>query len=223
MRGGIAIISTNLLKEVDSFKSELLLPNGKLKLFSSGYYDKFNPSLLRLFCHLEARYGLPTTEVIEFVKNIIGDRTAIEIGSGHGDLGYHLNIPLTDSKIQASPEVAAQYAAMSQPTIQYPNDVEKLDALEAVEKYKPQVVVGSWITEWIPMDSRKPGSIYGVKEDILLKYVEAYILIGNSDVHKGKPIFDIKHESVKLHGLKSRASIPQNDRIYIWDMKKLKI
>ena len=66
----------------------MLDENKKLKLHSSIYYESLPFEQLRLFCHYNARYGLPTLELIEWLKKELGDQRAIEIGAGSGDLGH---------------------------------------------------------------------------------------------------------------------------------------
>jgi hypothetical protein len=207
------------LKDISS---ELLLPNGKLKLLDHADYAKFTPEEIRLFCHKHGRYGLPTIEAVDFIKTLIAGRSVIEIGSGHGDLGYHLGIPMTDSKIQFQPDVRMLYKLMGQTVIEYPEDVEKLDALEAIKKYKPQVVVASWITQWISPDEPQTsgGSVYGIKEDEMLEKVEQYIMIGNLKIHGDKKILAREHTIFKPLFIRSRASYPEDDAIFLWEGNK---
>ena len=181
----VSILFPDKLKDLSG---ELLGDNGRLKLLHYIEYEKFNWDDLRLFCHEHARYGLPTVELIDFIKSIINGRSAIEIGAGHGDLGHHLGIHMTDSKQQFEPKVRKHYEAMGQPIIQYPDDVEKIDALDAVKKYKPQVVVASWVTPYSPCEVKYNSNPWGVKEDEILPLIETYILIGNLDIHSGRPI-----------------------------------
>lgn len=202
-------------KDRKNLSSELLLPNGKLQLKKIEFYNKLQWEDLRLFCHEYARYGLPTQELIDCIKNIIGNKKALEIGSGHGDLGYHLGIPMTDSKIQQDPQIAAYYAAMRQPNIKYPFDVEKLEAMEAIEKYNPEVVVASWVTE--KHDGKKShGFMHGVREDKLLDLVEKYIFIGNVDIHSEKEILKRDHFTLDDSFIISRAANRKGNRIWIW-------
>lgn len=212
----ITTINTNNLRDISS---SLLLENGKLKLLESRDYDYLNSDEIRFFCHQYARYGLPTRELIDYIHDLIGGRKAIEIGSGHGDLGYHLKIPMTDSKIQENSGVRKFYEIVKQPVINYPDDVKKLEAIEAVYYYKPKVVIASWITQWInPLKvPSSGGSIFGIKEEKLLNLVDTYILVGNLDIHGEKEIMKLKHEKIKLPFIRSRASNPENDMLFIWN------
>jgi len=196
---------------------EHLLANGKLRLLPAKDYDQFDSNELRLFCHHKARYGLPTEELVTFLRELIGRDKAIEIGAGSGDLGYHLRIPMTDSYCQDEPDVRAYYKAIRQPTIEYGQDVEKIEALAAVEKYKPDVVVGCWVTQWIDPCLPPPsggGSIYGIKEDELIKKVKKYILVGSEAIHGGKFIMSYPHTKYFVPGVRSRRS---DNRIWVWE------
>ena len=187
----------------------LLGVGGVLKLLPAATYDACHPDGLRLWCHKNARYGLPTRELIEWLKAEIGERKAIEIGAGHGDLAYHLGVCATDSWNQAEPQVRAYYAATGQPVIEYPKWVEKRDAHAAIRKYKPEVVVASWVTQWAdPRGDAPPGggSIYGIKEEQILDKGITYILIGNHSVHGQKRIMARPHEELELPFLRSRSA-----------------
>jgi hypothetical protein len=107
-----------------------------------------------------------------------------------------------------------------QPVIRYPDFVQNLDALEAVAQYKPDIVIASWVTEWIDPYQPPPeqgGNAWGVKEDEILVAGCAYILIGNQAVHGHKKIMAAPHEEFALPFLRSRASAPQLDRVWVWE------
>ncbi len=199
---------------------QLLQANGLLKLLPAADYDALPSSAIRLWCHKYARYGLPTTELVQWLQERIGARKTIEIGSGAGDLAYHLGIPATDSRLQERTDIRLTYQAMGQPVIQYPAFVQKLDALEAVEHHRPDVVIGSWVTEWIDPALPPPphgGNAWGIKEDELLATGCTYILIGNRRIHGGKKIMRRPHEEYALPFLRSRASFPQFNRVWVWN------
>lgn len=191
----------------------------QLDLLPSSAYDQMEFNALRIWCHLNARYGLPTIELVDWLKDFIGDKKAIEIGSGHGDLAFHLGITGTDSKCQEEKEVIAYYQLLSQPLIKYPGWVEKIEALDAVKKYLPDIVIASWVTQWVDPKLPAPpegGCMYGVKEDLLLEMGITYVLIGNLSVHGQKRIRKIPHEEFNLQFVKSRSSLPELNRILVW-------
>lgn len=205
---------------------DLLQADGILKLLPAVDYDKIPQDTLTYWCGKYARYGLPTQELIIWLRDYIGDRHTIEIGAGNGDLAYHLGITATDSKMQQFADVQAHYARMSQPVIKYPYWVEKLDAEAAIIKYRPQIVISSWITHWI--DPNKPvpaggGSIYGVKEDKLISSGITYIMIGHKITHQFKPILKLPHQTLVLPFLRSRTHGRQSDNLmFIWNGKNIR-
>lgn len=199
---------------------DLMGPDNIIKLLPAAAYNRMHPNGIRLWCHLHARYGLPTAELIEWLTVYLGARKTIEIGSGAGDLARHLDVPATDSKIQDTPEAAIFYRLSGQPTIRYPDWVEKLDALAAIEKHRPEVVIASWVTHWIDPTQEIPvggGCMFGVQEDQLLETGVTYVFIGNLRVHQYKPILKRPHRELALPFLRSRARVPVLDRVLIWN------
>lgn len=203
-------------------ESSLLRNDGQMLLLKSATYDQMHRDSLRIWCHQCARYGIPTREFIAWLKDYIGDRSAIEIGSGAGDFAHHLGIKGTDSKMQERPDVQAMYEAMGQPVIKYPEWIEKIDAISAVKKYKPKVVFASWVTHWIDPNLPPPpggGNMYGIKEEEILAEpsVEAYVMLGNLEVHKYKPLRKLPHKELALPFIRSRATYPEMDRVFVWE------
>lgn|SRR5574343_206044 len=216
---GQLLENSTVLPSVDTsfLDSYLLEPDGRMRLHPAKYYSAITPANLAVWCNKNARYGIPTTELIAFLRRYIGDRSAIEIGAGHGDLGYHLGIPMTDSKLQDRPDVALYYAALNQPRIKYPADVQTFEAIDAINHFKPKVVIASWLTqkgnETIPQSCT-----WGCNEqDVILHHeVEAYVFIGNTANHGLKNILKFQHREFKPHWLKSRSLKPTNV-IWIWE------
>jgi hypothetical protein len=225
---GISIIKItgDHRKIVMDIACKLLDDNGNLKILPAAFYESLSFQHLRLFCHYFARYGLPTIETVEFLKRYIGDHSAIEIGAGCGDLGRALGIPMTDNFCQDWPDVKAHYIACQQPIIRYGKDVERLDALDAAKKYKPDIIIGQWVTNWIDPKLPPPsggGSMYGIKEDLLLKECKSYVVIGNRNVHGHKPILALPHTEIQDRdcAIKSRANDQSENVIYIWGRDNL--
>lgn len=198
---------------------DLLDGDGFLKILHDEEYDHIPPGALRLWCHKYARYGLPTVELLCWLKERIVGRKAIEIGAGSGDLARALGIPATDNRMQEWPEIRWHYELTGQPVIHYPDFVQNLDALDAVRQYQPEVVVASWVTEWIDPNLPPPehgGNAWGVKEDEILAMGCDYILIGNQKIHGSKKIIAEPHEEFVLPFLRSRATYPALDRVWVW-------
>jgi len=190
--------------------------DGTLPLRTCAEYDAIDPSLLRAACHFYARYCLPTVELIQYLKELIGDQKAIEIGAGCGDLGRHLGIIMTDSFLQERPDIKFRLKAMEQPAIKYGRDVKSYEASDAIKRFKPDIVIGAWITQWI--DPRAPdqgsGSPWGVKEELILHHVKRYIVIGADNVHRDKAIMKYPHQKIPAPFARSRR---QDNFIWIWD------
>ncbi|QRF60983.1 hypothetical protein [Variovorax sp. UC122_21] len=162
-------------------------------------------------------YGLPTVELLEFLRARLAGRSAIEIGAGHGVLAQALAIPATDNRQQEEPAIRAYYESIGQPTIRYGNHVEKLDAERAVAKYRPQVVIACWVTHrFEASEPQRGGSTTGVDEASILRNCEEYIFIGNEKVHQHKPILSLPHERLTPPWLYSRALNGSPDFIAIW-------
>lgn len=197
----------------------LLEASGQLRLLPASTYDAIPVDNLRMFCHNEARYGLPTQELVAWLGEWVYRRRAIEIGAGWGDLSYYLGIPATDNRMQEWPEIKKAYELMRQPVIRYPDRVDCIDGVEAVRKYKPEVVVASWVTQWVDPATSMPlsGNIFGVKENEIIEMGVTYILIGNAATHRQKNILNIKHEEFRLPFIRSRSGNPQEERVWIWN------
>jgi hypothetical protein len=203
------------LKEIES---EALV-DGLLVAKPFDFYKQFSSNTLKYFMYINGFYILPTTELIEWVQDhIIG--SAIEIGAGNGCLGRSLNIARTDSYLQADPIMQQLYALVNQPTIKYPEDVERLDYLQAIDKYKPTTVIGSYITHKY-VNFEIGGNAYGVREEDILQKATRYINIGNIGVkaHYQKPLLKLPHETFQPKWFIARAADQALNRIWVWTTK----
>ena len=199
------------------YLDRLLLDGSLVRVLPAASLSAVPLEHMRLWCHQQAAYGLPTTELVDWLRARIAGRRAIEIGAGNDSLGRALGIPCTDSRMQERPEIAAHYRLMGQAVIAYPADVEKLDALEAVAEYKPEVVIGSWITHRYRADEHeRGGNAYGVDEDALLDAGMTYIHIGATTSHDKKRILSRPHEKFRFDWLAGRGE--SRDRvIWVWN------
>ena len=222
MTGPISFLSHRDVTYLDA----LLLDQGRLRVLDASALASVPHDDLRYWCHMRAVYGLVTTELVAWLADRIGGRSAIEIGSGNGALGRALGIPRTDSRIQETPEMQMFYRLQGQATVTYGEDVERLDALAAVRRYRPKVVVGMWVTEYVsPHETPGPGggSIYGIDERALFaEGVETYIVVGNLTVHGQKRILHEPPTGVTVEGFAaswiwSRSAAPSQNCILVWD------
>jgi hypothetical protein len=188
--------------------------NDKLRIMPTAYWQEVGYQTTRTMLHFKAQYFLPTTEAISELQKLIapiGPEDCLEIGAGNGWLGSLLGIKMTDSHRQSKAAIMAAYLASGQPIIVYGQDVEKLDALSAVRKYKPHTVIGSWVSE---KSSILPD---GIDEEHLLRMVKRYILIGSDTIHGKKIIMARKHQKIKSPFLLSRTEKQQENSIWIWE------
>lgn len=197
--------------------ADIVRPDGKPKVLPASYYAGTTPAERAMACLLNGFYGLPTEELVATLRSMIDGRRAIEIGSGHGGLAEALGIPATDNRMQEDPRIAASYRAMGQPTIRYGSAVERIDANEAVAKYRPEVVVASWVTHrYDPRRHAAGGNAFGVDERSVVDACRAYIFVGNRQVHAGKEIWSIPHRVAEPSFVYSRAFNGTPDFVAAW-------
>ena len=218
--------------KVREFESKFIV-NGLPKIVSgeaiTACYDN---AIIRCAMQNNGLYVWPTFELMEWLdENILPRDQTIEIGAGNGVMSEALNIKATDSYMQSSKfrpktlgekqihsKATASYVALNIPFVPYGFNVERLDAKEAVRKYKPACVFGCYIThKWVQGDT--DGNMLGIDEEWILKrnFVKKYIVIGNKKVHQHKRILKQSHEQIKLAGLVVRAEYPSLNRIFVWD------
>jgi hypothetical protein len=198
------------------------LDNGQLQVVHADFYRQFPQEQLSVFGHRHAAYVLPTWELItkldELIKEVSPSRSAIEIGAGNGLLGMALGIPCTDSHMQTRPEIQELYATMGQPLVTYGEHVQKLDALEAVEHCRPEVVVAAWVTHLYNVnESHRGGNMWGVDEVLLLSKIKRYIFVGNAGPHALKPLHSLPSTGIHVDGLFSRGANANGNAIWVWD------
>ena len=196
-----------------------LIRGGKLQAVDSDVIYAMSKNQLRLFCHFYAVYQLVTTELVNFVKQEIGGNHAIEIGSGNGALGRALGIPCTDNRMQEDPAIMLYYMLGRQPVIKYGDDVEKLDAFQAINKHKPDVVVAAWVTQTWDEKLGK-GNALGPDETLFKGKIKKYIFIGTDTVHADKKIFKLfPHKIYRFDWLHSRAADQKKNFIAVFDCR----
>lgn len=195
--------------------------DGRLKLQPAHVYQSVPPQDLCAFCVEQGRYCIPTIELIQWLKERIGDRNAIEVGAGNADLGYHLGIKQTDSYVQQSHQAVNLLMTLTrqEPTRPKP-DVLRLDAESAARGLRPDVVVASWLTRkfirGVDIEGKAQASIYGPEEEKILKACAEYIHIGNLEVHGQKTLLQLPHETFYFPWLVSRAFNPALNVIHVW-------
>jgi hypothetical protein len=195
-----------------------------LKVMPADFYREFSQMDLYVFSIQKGIYCLPTTELLNALNTLILEvsphRHAIEIGSGNGAIARGLGIPGTDNYLQSSAEMKAYYGLIGQATVSYGPSVMKLDANTAVEKMRPEVVIGAWVThKYNPLEHHRGGNnVDGIDEGKILESVKRYIVVGNDVIHSEKPIMDKVTRTIRGDFIFSRSvkGVSQN-AIYIWD------
>jgi hypothetical protein len=99
-------------KQIRDIGPEVLDKKGQLFIMPASYYRNTTAPERALLGHRRALYGLPTLELVQWIKDYIGGRRAIEIGAAHGLLAKALGIRATDNYLQGSPEIKAAYESM---------------------------------------------------------------------------------------------------------------
>ena len=216
------ITSARVMERVDvSYLDEILLDSeGFLKPVSASQIADVEQTHIAQWCTLNAIYQLPTIELIEWLKNAIGDRTAIEICAGKSGIGKALGIVSTDSYSQTLPELRSYFALAQVPIVEPPEYVKKMDANVAVTSYKPKVVIGSFVTQKFQegdAENNIGSNIYGPDESDILALAETYIHVGNEITHKDKRILARPHESFSFDWVRSRAFNKDKNVIWVWN------
>lgn len=181
--------------------------------------NKYTYDEIRMELHFLAMYGLPTKELIEFLKNFLNLGESIEIGAGSGILANALGIKATDNYMQELPDVQMTYKLTGQPLVQYGENVKKIDGEKAIDKYKPTVVFSSWLTPKFDKDDNWQ-NMYGVIEERLLKKVEYYIQICG-EVHYNKPILQLPHVKIHADWIRGRSRNDNYICIYTKNLAEL--
>lgn len=203
-------------KQLKRLEDILLNENGTIRQVSFAELKKFTQNDISVFCWKHAVYQLPTTELIEWLKKEIGDTKAIEIGAGNGCFGRILNIPSTDLMLQKRFDIKRKYMLSGQPLINYGNNVIEMEADKAIEHFKPETVIATWVTQKFSDDWRDTptGNIDGVNEIGFPKKIKRYIHVGNELTHAQKAILNLPHKEYKFAWLISRSMHRGNNIIY---------
>lgn len=207
-------------RDVDTHavRQAVLDENGRIKELPAVEWLRFPWDELRMFMHEYPVYVLPTTELLDALEDLTEGLKTIEIGAGSGSIGRHLGIKMTDSYLQQdNAQVKMLYQLSGQPVIHYPPDVIKADALTAYRRFKPECILGCYVTHrW--REGMQNGNMYGVDFERLLPLVKRLILVGNKHIHWENPIMAQRHREIDLQGtLITRSEDRTSDRIFVWD------
>lgn len=182
------------------------------------------PATLNMVMQALGLYTFPTQELTDWLHSEIDDdpelepHTAIEICAGTGWIGRTLGIPTTDSRMQEREDIRELYHRMGAVTIQYPKDIELLEALAAIRKYEPEYVIASYCTHLFGEGGSKTGNALGVDTRWVRSHCRRFYHIGNDDIHSRDPIMRMPHKRLQFDWLVTRGDSAKA-RIYVWENK----
>lgn len=203
--------------EIRDLGDEALDEAGRLRILPASFWAATSVQERALFGHRNGLYLFPTVELVDRLRQMIGGRSAIEIGAGNGVLAQALGIPATDNKQQEMPKYRAAYELSKQPIVRYGDNIVEMNASRAVRQYKPQVVLGSWIThKYDPARHVEGGNEIGVDQRDVLLHCEQYIVVGNEHTHRFNPLWSRPHEIDYPPYVFSRASNGRREFICTW-------
>jgi hypothetical protein len=190
--------------------------NGEFQILPASFWHETTLPERALLAVKHGMYLLPTLELIDHLKSVIAGRRAIEIGAGNGILAKALGIHATDNHMQSRPKYKAHYEALGQAPVRYGRDVEELEAHEAIQRYKPEVVVAAWVTHRYDLARHEAGgNEIGVDEDQVVDRA-SYLFVGNKTVHANKRIWARPHTIEQHDWLYSRAMNGSPNFIAYW-------
>lgn len=169
-------------------------------------------------------YTFPTVELTDWLRQEIDDdpelepHTAIEICAGTGWIGRTLGIPTTDAQWQKRPDIRELYLRQGAIPINYPADIEALEAREAIRKYEPELVIASYCTHLYGTGGSKQGSSLGVDTRWVRSHCRRFYHIGNDAIHSRDPLMRMPHKRLSFDWLVTRGD-SSKARIYVWENK----
>jgi hypothetical protein len=211
---GTSVLDPTRIRDISP---DVLDDAGRLRVLPAAYWADTTADERALFGHRHGIYSFPTVELVEHLRDLIGGRSAIEVGAGHGVLAEALGIPATDNRMQEKDPYRQVYAATGQPPVRYGPNVIDCHASRAVRRYRPQVVIGCWVThKYDPARHEAGGNEVGVDEPDVLRNCGAYVLVGNEQVHAAKAIWRRPHQIEYPPFVYSRANNGSRDFIAVW-------
>ncbi len=209
--------ATTIPDGVRDLAPDVIGDDGRMRILPAEFWAGTTMNERALFGHSHGIYSFPTVELVEHLRTVIGTRTAIEIGAGHGVLADALGIPSTDSRQQEHRHFRTILRTNGTPPVRYGPNVEHLDAAAAVRKYKPNVVIGCWVTHrFDPARPQRGGNEVGVDEADVIAHCDTYVFVGNTFVHRQKPIWGLTHRKIYPPFVYSRASNGSREFIATW-------
>ena len=207
------------VSKIRDISGEVLDADGRLRILPAAYWASVSKDERALFANRYGYYSLPTVELVEHLREVIGKETAVEIGAGSGILAAELGIRATDRKQQEDKRFADTYGTTGgrMPPAPYGPNVETCTGNRAARLYRPDVILACWVTHrYNRARHAAGGNAVGVDEEDLLRHVGRYVFVGNELVHKDKSIWSLPHTIDYPPWLYSRAVNKSRNFIAIW-------
>lgn len=216
-----------LIREDVDYLDDLLLDERSLyKAVPASLLLRLPHNHLQVWAHDHAIYQFVTIEMIGWLREQIGEAKALEICAGNGVIARTLGITGIDSRVQETayfqrclkekygPE--AEYQQLTRP----PKEIKKYEAMEAVRVFRPEIVIGAFVT---PKGTREQsakgimGNAYGPNMQELLQRVKKCIHFGNRNTHLPNPIYDMPHHELEFPWLVNRSFDQSLNRVWVWE------
>jgi hypothetical protein len=209
------LIDTRQLRDI---RCDVLDADGRIRVLPAAFWANTTVHERAAFGLRMGIYSFPTVELVQYLRELIAGRSAIEIGAGHGVLADALGIPGTDSYQQRESKYRELYEQNGLVIVPYGPHVEKMHASRAVRHYKPEIVIGCWVThKYDPKQHMRGGNEVGIDESDILRHCASYVLVGHERVHRDKPIWSRKHTIEFPPFVHSRALSEGRNFVAIFD------
>ncbi|QQX80820.1 hypothetical protein JK628_02810 [Shewanella sp. KX20019] len=226
-------LNVSIDNDTIAITAHLLDNNGQPQVLPAAFVNSFDRNTFRKFMAEQGLYVYPTEELCEWMREnvikVFGPNNIIEIGAGNGVLSKALGVRATDNYSQASDyKPVSKYrelweqgresmALTGNKPVNYGENVFRIEAIEAVKRFKPTCVIGCFITDMYRQEHHdRGGNVFGVDEVKMKKRVNQYVMVGNLKTHAKKLMLDGDHEELKIPGIITRAEFPELDRIFVW-------
>lgn len=214
------VLEINTLETRD-LRPDVLDENGRIRILPASFWAATTVHERAAFGARTGHYSFPTTELVARLQVSTAGRVAIEVGAGNGVLAEALGIPATDNFQQRMPRYHLYYASIEQAIVPYGENVIDMDASHAVRYFKPDVVIGCWVThKFDPKQPQREGNEIGLDEADILRHCAEYIFVGNELVHQHKPIWDCPHKRLYPPYVFSRAFNGSRDFLAVFKGQK---
>lgn len=207
----VHVLDPEMVRGTRDLSPEVLDEDGRIRVLPAAYWATTTVRERILFGHRHAAYLFPTVELVDQLRGLIAGRPAIEVGAGNGVLAEALGIPATDNRMQEKEPVRSWYAERGLPAVRYGPNVVEAHASRAVRRFRPEVVIGCWVSHKSP-----DGNPLGLDEEDILRHCRLYIVVGNEYVHRGKLIWKRPHTIEHPPYLYSRAGNGSREFIAWW-------